>query len=176
MADSLVDERAVRRAVTVAVVGLLVAFSGCAGLGANGPGGPSVGGDATTDATETTAGDSGGSDDSANATGEASGKVTVVVAGTELPLGKLASGEELSIADDDEHTWRASGNPTLAGALSSFGVEANATAVRYDGTTYRRGDAGITVSIRVNGESVDPTEYFLKDGDSVQIVVETEES
>ncbi|WP_137287820.1 DUF4430 domain-containing protein [Halorussus salinisoli] len=199
MTNLLMDRRTIRRVVTVAVVGLLITFSGCSALGGD------VGGSADTetttaestateltteagettaanDSSETTTGDGHGhshgdettTDDSGetNATGDLSGKMTVAVAGTELPLDELASGE-VSMASDDEHTWRTSSNLTLAEALSSFGVEASAEQLSYDGTTYNEETNGTGIHYRVNGESVDPESYTLQDGDQVWVTVET---
>ncbi|UPV76846.1 hypothetical protein M0R89_20475 (plasmid) [Halorussus limi] len=226
MPDTLAGGGGRRRVVAIALVGLLVAFSGCAGFGGGVSDGTSTengtttagepttepatgestvvngtdetttandstGTTATNDSSETTAGDghshshggettdSEGSDDggndseSANATGDLSGKMTVVVAGTELPLDELSSGDRVSIAADDEHSWRANSSLTLAAALSSFGVEASADAVSYDGETYREATNGTEIHYRVNGEEVDPESYTLGDGDQIWVTVET---
>lgn len=199
MIDSLTDRQGLRRVATVAIIGLLVAFSGCAGFDDGALGGsPNDTGtttaNPTTDSVETTASDghdhshSQGSETTAsdsektnnsaetNASGDISGKMTVAVAGNELPLDKLASGDRMSIASDDEHAWRASSDLTLSEALASFGVEAGADAVTYNGTTYREATDGTTIHYRVNGESVDPESYALQDGDQVWMTVETAEA
>ena len=61
---------------------------------------------------------------------------------------------------------------TLAWALDSLGFEVTATTVAVDGTTYDDADPDTTVSVTVNGESVTPSAYVLREGDDVRIVVE----
>ena len=115
-------------------------------------------------------------DSETNGSAQLSGKMTVVVAGNELPLDDLATGDRVSIASDDEHTWRASSELALAEALASFGVDASADSLSYNGTTYREATNGTTVSVRVDGEPVDPESYTLQDGDQVWVTVETAET
>lgn len=185
--------RSGRRIFTLLLVGLLVVSAGCAGLGGDG-------GDATPDAEtdaaetdaatpdsteETTTGDGQENTDetedstengSANASAEADGKLTVAVAGNEVPLQEQSESEggAFWIDDEDEHTWHASGtDQTLAEALSTLGVEAGSDELSYDGETYSAGDDGTSVNVRVNGEEVDPTEHTLSDGDEVWVTVET---
>lgn len=65
------------------------------------------------------------------------------------------------------HSW----SVTLAYALSTLdGINATEQGITYNGTTY----TGDEVRVTVNGESVDPTGYYLKDGDSVTIVLDSE--
>lgn len=59
---------------------------------------------------------------------------------------------------------------TLEYAMATLGIELDADAVTYQGTTYEDGD-GYEVTITVNGNAVDPTEYVLSEGDSVRIAV-----
>lgn len=65
---------------------------------------------------------------------------------------------------------------TLAYAMETVGIELRdgGDTLAFDGTTYRDGDDGTTVSVTVNGEPVNPSEYVLREGDHVRIVVETE--
>jgi hypothetical protein len=74
---------------------------------------------------------------------------------------------------------------TLQFAMASLGFEVNETTVVFDGTAYRDSDPGTSVTVMVNGESVDPAQYVLQgaadasqadEGDHVRIVVETNES
>lgn len=46
--------------------------------------------------------------------------------------------------------------------------------VTYDGTTYREGAPGISVSITVDGQPVDPATYRFTKGDRVRIIVTTD--
>lgn len=225
MPDSLANRRALRRALTVAVIGLLITFSGCAALGGGTDSTPSeteTTTDTTTTSTSTTETQSGtaenttaadgsrttattdsgtnagdghshshggesasGSDgtndadgtsdsDEATETGNRSGKMAVVVAANGLPLGELDGGN-VSIVEEG-HTWQTSANVTLAEALSSFGVDASADRLAYDGTTYGEDANGTGLYYRVDGRTVDPESYTLQDGDQVWVTVETAET
>ena len=69
------------------------------------------------------------------------------------------------------HSW----SVTLAYGLSTLeGIDVTDESLTYENTTYAYDDPETTVRFTVNGEEVDPTDYFLKDGDSVEVVVETE--
>jgi sulfur carrier protein ThiS len=62
---------------------------------------------------------------------------------------------------------------TLSWAMDSLGFNVTAGTLAYDGTTYRDAASGTSVAVRVDGEPVNPAEYVLQEGDSVEIVVET---
>ncbi|AGN01263.1 hypothetical protein L593_06580 [Salinarchaeum sp. Harcht-Bsk1] len=66
------------------------------------------------------------------------------------------------------------GRLTLAEAMQDVGIDLTESTVTVDGTTYRASDDGTTVTIRVNGEPVDPTAYELHEDDHVRIVVDSE--
>ncbi|QLG60381.1 hypothetical protein [Halorarum salinum] len=184
-----------RRILTLLLVGLLVVSAGCAGLGGDGTSTP----DAETDAAETDAAtpdsspesttDDGhehthgnetegtsGNDTSTNASAEADGKLTVVVAGDEVALQEQSQSEGSAfwIDVDDPHAWHASdAEQPVAEALSTLGIDAGPDELSYDGETYSAGDDGTSINVRVNGEEVDPTEHTLSDGDEVWVTVET---
>mgnify|MGYP000029455612 FL=1 len=71
---------------------------------------------------------------------------------------------------------------TLEYAMATLGIDVASDAVTIDGTTYRNSDPDTSVSVTVNGESVDPTSYELagtsdqnpEAGDGIKIVVTTE--
>lgn len=70
------------------------------------------------------------------------------------------------------HSW----SVTLAYALSTLeDINASEAGITYNGTTYADDEAGTTVRITVNGEPVDPTSYYLKDGDEVRIEITRED-
>jgi hypothetical protein len=73
--------------------------------------------------------------------------------------------------------WHAhSAYVTLAYAMSTLeGINMTDDHVTYNGTAYAYEGGDATVTIRVNGEPVDPTEYYLKDGDSVTIEITSSE-
>ena len=52
------------------------------------------------------------------------------------------------------------------------GMDVTANSVTYDNRTYRNADPNTDVSVLVNGRHVDPSRYFLKDGDVVRIEVD----
>lgn len=184
-----------RRILTLLLVGVLVVSAGCAGLDGGSTTTPETDA-ATTDSTEETTGDGTEettgdghdhthengteepSDDgsSANASAEANGKLTVVVAGSEVPLQEQSEseGSPFWIDENDSHTWHASeSEQTLAEALSTLGIDAGPDELGYDGETYGADDDGTSIHVRVNGEEVDPTEHALSDGDEVWVTVET---
>lgn len=121
--------------------------------------------------------DGGGhSDDGTNSSSaSASGRMTAVVAGTELS--PQPSDDAAIRFEEGDESWRLNeSGVTLATALSqAYGVDVTADAVSHDGTTSRDGDDGTSVHVRVNGEPVDPTSLELSDGDQVWLTVETDE-
>jgi sulfur carrier protein ThiS len=58
---------------------------------------------------------------------------------------------------------------TLAYAMQTLGIDVTNGTVAYDGTTYGD-DPNETAIVEVDGESVNPTEYVLQQGDHVRIV------
>ncbi len=71
--------------------------------------------------------------------------------------------------------WHAhSAHVTLAYAMSTLdGINMTDDSVTYNGTTYPYDGENGTVTVTVNGDPVEPTEYYLKDGDSVSIEIES---
>lgn len=187
--------RSKRHAITLLLVGVLVASAGCSGLGAGGETPTSTSettesatpGGTTPSATETTTGDghghshgndsegAGENGSSTDGTDGATGKLTVVVAGNEIPLQEQSPSEGSSfwIDGEDPHTWRGSSGQTLAEALSTLGVDAGPRQLSYGGETYSESTEGTGIYVRVNGKSVDPTKYTLSDGDEIWVTVET---
>ena len=60
---------------------------------------------------------------------------------------------------------------TLEYAMSTLDIGVTNDSVTYQGETYR-GGPNTTVTVQVNGNSVQPSDYVLQEGDSVRIVVE----
>ncbi len=60
---------------------------------------------------------------------------------------------------------------TVFYAMSTLDIKVIPGEVVFDGVVYREQDPGIKIRIAVNGESVDPREHVLTDGDHVKIVV-----
>lgn len=108
------------------------------------------------------------------------GTIEVTVDGRTLDF----SQRRYQLRDRYFHFENGSANPwhvhgrgvTLAYAMETVGIELRdgGDVVAFDGTTYRDGDSGTTVSVTVNGEQVTPSTYVLQQGDHVRIVVETE--
>ncbi|MFC5367592.1 hypothetical protein [Salinirubrum litoreum] len=180
------ESATLRRFSIVLLVGLLVVTAGCSSL-AGSDGQPT---DATTAAqTETpsptehpssTAADSGhgnhdhshDNESASNATAENAGRIAVVVAGERVDLsGEFADREAIRMDDDRRDTYHVDGDVTLQAALSAADIEANASALSYDGETYRDATSGTEVVYRVNGEPVAPGEAQLDPGDEVWVVV-----
>lgn len=114
------------------------------------------------------------------------GTINLTIDGTRVDF----SGERYQIDDpaftfltDDEGTWRTDAdNVTLEYALATVGIGVTETSVSAGRTTYRDADGGTSVTVEVDGQSVDPSTYVLEgapsrdradEGDHVRIVVET---
>jgi hypothetical protein len=71
--------------------------------------------------------------------------------------------------------WHAhSAHVTIAYGLSTLeGINVTADTLTYENTTYELGPDA-EARLTVNGEPVDPTAYYFKDGDTVRVVVESE--
>ena len=101
------------------------------------------------------------------------GTITVSIGGEELDF----SQRQFQMQADPFHFEERNGDQwhvhargvTLAYAMETLGIEVTADTVTYDGTTYGD-DPGETVVVEVNGESVEPGEYVLQEGDHVRIV------
>jgi hypothetical protein len=112
-----------------------------------------------------------------------SGQVAVVVDGRRLPLQQLAGrqNETFWIDANRSDVWHSTavngsgGSVTLAAALSTAGVDASASRLS-DGTTYEEDAEGTKLVYRVDGESVDPTEYTLEPDDEVWVLALTDET
>lgn len=91
------------------------------------------------------------------------------------------SASEYQLRDSDFHfeggdgeTWHSHANRiSLQYALATLGFELTEEHVAFDDETYQRGEEA-TVTIRVSGQSVNPYEYTLEEGDVVEISIVTE--
>ena len=115
------------------------------------------------------------------------GTMTVTIDGQQIDF----SQEQYQVAADPFHfeggngrVWHAHATGvTLEYALATLNIGISENSLTFQGTTYRA-DEGATVTIEVNGESVDPETYVLQGteadsgegGDQVRIVVSTNES
>ena len=61
---------------------------------------------------------------------------------------------------------------TLEYAMATLGIGVSDDSVTFEGTTYTDGE-NASVSVRVNGNDIDPETYVLADGDEVSITVES---
>ncbi|WP_323191213.1 MoaD/ThiS family protein [Halostella sp. PRR32] len=170
-----------KRIGIVLIVGALVLAAGCTGIG----------GDETNTETETIENSNATAGDEANATDDgsaetttaadaaATGKIAVAVNGTRLDITEEynSSSEAFRVNDSANDVWhRSNETVTLAEALATLGLEATADTLTHDGTTYDDSANGTTVTVRVNGEAVDPERYELQDGDEVWVVATTSET
>lgn len=110
----------------------------------------------------------------------AHGPINVTVEGSQLDFSR----ERFQGADRFFHfeggngeTWHAHHTAvSLEYALNSLpDVAANASSFTHDGTVYDAASPNVSISYRVGGESVEPGEYYLNDGDAITVVVEREE-
>jgi hypothetical protein len=71
----------------------------------------------------------------------------------------------------DGERWHAHARGvTLEYALATLDIGATTDSVWYDGTRYTDGE-NANVTLAVDGESVNPKEYVLQQGDAVRVVV-----
>jgi sulfur carrier protein ThiS len=61
---------------------------------------------------------------------------------------------------------------TLEYAMATLGIDVTESTVTHQGTTYRDSASNTSVTVTVNGEPVTPSEYVLRDGDRIRIIVE----
>lgn len=61
---------------------------------------------------------------------------------------------------------------TLQWAMQTLDINVTESTVTYQGTTYRDSDPNVNVSVTVNGNPVQPSEYFLQEGDNIRIIVQ----
>ncbi|WP_144905658.1 hypothetical protein [Halobellus captivus] len=180
------------RALPLALVALLVVTAGCSGLVSDNSTATDVQSDENTSSPATTGTTSpavtethqepteertGGDRETDGDDAATTGLMAVVVDGDRLNLSETVEGSVAFRADDDEpDTWHADDSVTLAGALESAGLDADSDSLSYGGTTYSESTDGTQLVYRVNGESVNPVEYELADGDEVWVLVLTEET
>lgn len=107
------------------------------------------------------------------------GHLEIVVEGETVDFGQekyYSNDDYFHFHDGEPESWHAhSHNITLTYALSTFtGVEATDDSFTYDGTTYDSDDPDTSIRYEVNGESVTPSEYYVKDWDGIRVVVESD--
>jgi sulfur carrier protein ThiS len=103
------------------------------------------------------------------------GTMEVVVLGERVDFSR----SEYQLRDDRFHfeagegtQWHAHATGvTLEYAIESLGFDVTPTSFTYEGTTYRDSSEEYAVSVAVNGDGVDPSEYVLQEGDRVRVVV-----
>jgi hypothetical protein len=102
------------------------------------------------------------------------GTIEIVVAGDPVDLSR----DRYQLADrgfhfegGDGERWHAHARGvTLEYALATLDIGATTDSVWYDGTRYTDGE-NANVTLTVDGESVNPKEYVLQQGDAVRVVV-----
>lgn len=169
---------------TVFVVALLVVTAGCSGL----PLGTAANTTSTTanpttiapttQSTTTTSAEQTTTTAAEPRSVAASGEMAVVIDDRRLdPLSLADTNKSSEFWFDEESNsgeWqRTNASVTVAEALATMGIDVSANSISYDGTTYRDSASNTSVAVRVDGESVAPTEYVLKPGDQVWVVVIT---
>ncbi|MFB6167380.1 MAG: hypothetical protein ABEJ43_00875 [Haloferacaceae archaeon] len=104
------------------------------------------------------------------------GTIEMVVNGQQVDFGQSQyqlQADAFHFEGGEGTRWHAHAQDvTLAYAMSTLGIDVTESTVTYRGTTYREGDPNTSVTVTVNGEPVTPSEYVLRPGDSVRIVVE----
>ncbi|MDF9746870.1 hypothetical protein [Natrinema salsiterrestre] len=61
---------------------------------------------------------------------------------------------------------------TLEYGMATLGIDVTESTVTFQGTTYRDSDSNTSVTVTVNGESVTPSDYVLREGDRVRIIAD----
>lgn len=195
-----------RRYATVLLVVAMVSLAGCSFGGGNGnggvegtgtaagtadgasPGGETATGEGTAETTETGTGTSTGTatgtdEPTTNGTdngnlppadaAEMAGRMTVLVGPEQVQLSSDPSAQVWF--NNSVRAWYANESLTVAEALETAGVQVNDSTFSYQGETYQDGE-NTYVTVRVNEQRVDPTEYTLKEGDEVWVFVSTPQS
>jgi hypothetical protein len=105
------------------------------------------------------------------------GAIEVTVAGETVDFSR----DQFQYQDDAFHFENGDGSQwhahaqgvTLEYAMGTLGFDVTQDSVTYDGTTYRDGADGTSVTVTVDGDPVVPREYVLQESDRIRIVVET---
>lgn len=101
------------------------------------------------------------------------GTITTTIGGEELDFSRQQfqmQADPFHFENRDGEQWHVHAKGvTLSYAMGTLDIDVTEDTVTYDGTTYGD-DPGETVVVEVNGESVNPEEYVLQDGDHVRIV------
>lgn len=111
--------------------------------------------------------------------GEASGTGTIVmiVDGEKVDFTQQkyqTQNESFYFDSEKDGVWHKNGRRiSLEYALHTVGIETNSTAMYYNGTLYQE-DIDTNIDYAVNGVEVGPQSVLLNDGDSIQIIVETQ--
>ncbi|GGN94058.1 hypothetical protein [Haloarcula pellucida] len=108
------------------------------------------------------------------------GGMTVTVDGEDVDFSRSkyqSNDRHFHFEGGEGEYWHAhSSNITLDYALDSLnGVNVTEDSITFNGTTYDSSESDTTIAIEVDDERVQPSEYFLKDGDDVQITIERTE-
>lgn len=181
----------------VLAVALMLVTAGCAGVGSSPDDGATNtttgvsqttqqsttqgttdGTQTTSDTTQTTSNATQTTSDGENSrTAAASGEMAVVIDDQRLDLGEVAATNESSQfwvdASGGTATWqRTDAEVTLADGLARLGIDVTQNGLSYEGDTYENSE-NTSVAVRVNGNSVDPDEYVLEDGDEIWVVAIT---
>ncbi|MFB6174280.1 MAG: hypothetical protein ABEI39_06520 [Halobacteriales archaeon] len=102
------------------------------------------------------------------------GTINVTIAGERLDFSRdryQLQAEAFHFERGDGERWHVHARSvTLEYAMASLGIDVAPDRIRFEGTTYSEAD-GATVVVEVDGESVDPASYVLREGDHVRIVV-----
>lgn len=101
------------------------------------------------------------------------GTIEVSIDGQQLDFSRQQfqlEADAFHFENNDGEEWHVHAQDvTLSYAMSTLGIDVTEDTLTYDGTTYGD-DSGETVVVEVNGESVNPEEYVLQEGDDVRIV------
>lgn len=146
-----------RPKTTAVLVAVLVVLAGCSGIGGSGATTPA---DDSETAEPVTTDGTNASDESPDS--ELSGRMLVVVEGTEHHL-NTSAGSDFRFSDENRHTWYAAESMSLAAALETANVQAENDSLTIDGETYTENETNTTITYRVAGTEIeDPSTYQLE--------------
>jgi hypothetical protein len=101
------------------------------------------------------------------------GSIDATIGGQELDFGRQRfqlQADAFHFENGQGERWHGHAERvTLAWAMQTLGIDVTNGTVSYRGTTYGD-DPGETATVTVNGESVNPREYVLQEGDEIHIV------
>lgn len=101
------------------------------------------------------------------------GDIAISVDSENVPVTQRRGTEAFHFHESDQ--WHVEAQrPTLREALRAIGIEANSNSITINGQSYNMSSSGVSVTYQVDGSAVNPDDYVLEEGDTIQIAVDTD--